>query len=81
MRFLVRRTQAHYIQAELQAVQAVMVSGYLVLADLFFYALLFTLLLSPVLPSVFMAVLLFIILYGSCGALYFYLKKWLVRPD
>ncbi|PLR81064.1 hypothetical protein CVD25_06695 [Bacillus canaveralius] len=81
MRFLIRKSPTENIQVELQAVQTVMVSSYFVMADLFFYALLFTLMLTPMLPSIFTAVLFFISVYGSFGALYIFLKKSLVCPD
>ncbi len=71
MRFLYRRPKMDLINEELNTVMEVMVSDVFVYLDLFVFSLIFTLLLSPVLPSIAMSILFFLACYGLFSCLYF----------
>ena len=80
MRFLYKRPRMEDVQEELNTLMDLMVSKTFVIIDLFWCCLIFTLLLSPVLPTVTMSILFFCGSYVFFNVLYYlffypYIKK------
>ncbi|CAH2715546.1 hypothetical protein BACCIP111895_02730 [Neobacillus rhizosphaerae] len=79
MRFLYRRPKLDLINEELNTVMEVMVSDVFVYLDLFVFSFIFTLLLSPVLPSIAMSILFFLACYGLLSCLYFLIFNLILK--
>lgn len=75
MRFLYKRPKVELVYDEIEDVLDVMASDVFILLDLFVFSLIFTFLLSPVIPTFGMKVLFFVICYSLFSSLYFFIFK------
>ncbi|WP_139311260.1 hypothetical protein [Bacillus sp. MRMR6] len=71
MRFLYKRPRLEDVHEELSTLMDLMVSKTFVMIDLFWCCIIFTLLLSPVLPSIMMTILFFCGSYIVFNSIYF----------
>ena len=81
MRFLYKRPRMEQIHEELNTVMDVMVSDFFIYLDLFVFSLIFTLLLSPVMPSLAFSILFFCGSYGLFSSIYFFVFSQRVKQD
>lgn len=79
MRFLYKRPKLDEVREELNTVLEVMVSDTFVLIDLFLYSLIFTLLLSPLFHSIWVAVLFFGGCFSVLNVFYFFIFNRLCK--
>ncbi len=75
MRFLYKRPKIELIYEELNDVFEVMASDTFIFLDLFIFSLIFTLLLSSVIPTLALSVLFLILCYSLFSSLYFFIIK------
>ncbi|WP_413309300.1 hypothetical protein AA0X95_12555 [Bacillus sp. 1P10SD] len=81
MRFLYKRPRMEQIQEELNTVMEVMVSDLFIYLDLFIFSIIFTLLLFPVMHSLFMSILFFFAFYSLFACLYFFVFNRLMKKS
>ncbi|MCM3566881.1 hypothetical protein [Neobacillus mesonae] len=82
MRFLYKRPKAELVYEELQDVLDVMACDIFILLDLFWFSLIFTILLAPIIPSLGYSILFLIASYSLFSGLYFFLiKKIVIKPE
>ncbi|MEH7418196.1 hypothetical protein V7266_23285 [Neobacillus drentensis] len=72
MRFLYKRPKLDHVSEELETLMEVMVSDLFIYLDLFIFSFIFTIFLSPVIPSLTMALLFFLASYSFFGSLYYF---------
>jgi len=72
MRFLYKRPKLDHVSEELETLMEVMVSDLFIYLDLFIFSFIFTIFLSPVIPSFTMALLFFLASYSFFGCLYYF---------
>ncbi|MEH7545306.1 hypothetical protein COJ85_16445 [Bacillus sp. AFS076308] len=72
MRFLYKRPKLDHVSEELETLMEVMVSDLFIYLDLFIFSFIFTIFLSPVIPSLTMALLFFLASYSFFGCLYYF---------
>ncbi|MCM3724313.1 hypothetical protein M3226_01170 [Neobacillus cucumis] len=72
MRFLYKRPKLDQVSEELETLMEVMVSDLFIYLDLFIFSIIFTIFLSPVIPSLTMALLFFVASYSFFGCLYYF---------
>ncbi|MGE7882162.1 hypothetical protein [Bacillus sp. NPDC094077] len=77
MRLLYKRLKYSELESELQLVESVLSSGYFILLDLLFLSFLLMVLTFSLHHSFFMAIIIFVGSYISCGSVFFLLRKWL----
>ncbi len=75
MRFLYRRPRIETIQEELDTVMDVMLSDFFIYIDLFWYSLIFSLLLSPIVHSFLFFLIIFLSCYAIFSCLYHFVFK------
>ncbi|PLS03521.1 hypothetical protein [Neobacillus cucumis] len=73
MRFLYKRPRLDQVSEELETLMEVMVSDLFIYLDLFVFSFIFTLFLSPVIPSLTMVILFFLVSYSFFSALYYFI--------
>ena len=80
MRFLYKRPRLDQVSEELEILMEVMVSDVFIYLDLFLFSVIFTLLLSPVIPSFTFAILFFLACYSMfCSVYYFIISKIMIK--
>ncbi|TWE06096.1 hypothetical protein FB550_102114 [Neobacillus bataviensis] len=72
MRFLYKRPKLDHVSEELETLMELMVSDLFIYLDLFIFSFIFTIFLSPVIPSLTMALLFFLASYSFFGCLYYF---------
>ncbi|MEH7093374.1 hypothetical protein [Neobacillus vireti] len=72
MRFLYKRPRLDQVSDELDTLMEVMVSDLFIYLDLFVFSFIFTMFLSPVIPSLTIAILFFLASYSFFGCLYYF---------
>jgi len=72
MRFLYKRPRLDQVSEELETLMEVMVSNQFIYFDLFVFSFIFTMFLTPVIPSFIIALLFFLASYSFFGCLYYF---------
>ncbi|MED4226771.1 hypothetical protein [Neobacillus cucumis] len=73
MRFFYKRPNPKSVSEELETLMEVMVSDMFIYLDLFIFSLIFTMFMSPVIPSLFMKILFFLSSYAFFYSLYYFI--------
>jgi hypothetical protein len=72
MRFFYKRPRLDQVSDELETLMEVMVSDLFIYLDLFVFSFIFTMFLSPVIPSLTLSILFFLASYSFFGCLYYF---------
>lgn len=75
MRFLYKRPRIDTIREELDTVIDVMISDYFIYIDLFWYSLILSLFLSPIIHSILLSIIAFLSCYAFFTCLYIFVFK------